>query len=146
MRHAGARFRFVVAVLFATLATSLAACSAPSEMHALAGTYALTFGIDTLRLDSAGGYQRSFGPPSARAVDHGRWTLLAERQLVALHDLPSRWPEHGRYNYDHPQGWHMPDTARRTMIGLTIERSWRGQRRLGVKPEMGWHYVRVAQP
>lgn len=86
----------------------LAACSPPADVAHLTGTYVMTIGIDTLRLDSAGAYQRAFGSPSARAVDNGRWRLGNKNRLVVLTDLPQRWPDHG--NHDVKRGWHSADT------------------------------------
>ncbi len=63
-------------------------------MAGLAGTYVMTIGGDTLRLDISGRYVRVFGV----AVDRGQWTVSEKLKVVVLHDLPRRWPEHGRYD------------------------------------------------
>lgn len=134
----------LVAMLVAMLVATLSACAAPSEMPQLAGTYVLSFGIDTLRLDSAGTYRRSFGWADALRIDQGRWGLGSAGRVVVLHDFPRRWPEHG--NHDPKKGWHVPDTTQRHLLGLTIERSWSGGVRLGVMPEIGWRYVKLDLP
>lgn len=122
-----------------------AACSAPPEVADVAGTYVLSIQTDTLRLDSMGRYVRTYaqlGLPKRVAVDSGRWRLSRDRRLVALYQLPQRWPEHGRYD---PQTgrWHEADTAVRRTQSLVIESTWRGRLTLGVKPEIGWRYRRL---
>lgn len=120
------------------------ACSAPPEMADVAGTYVLSIQTDTLRLDSTGRYARTYahlGVPRRVAVDSGRWRLSRDRRLVALYELPQRWPEHGRF--DPKTGrWHEADTAVRRTQSLVIESTWRGTITLGVKPEIGWRYRR----
>lgn len=133
--------RFVMVLGWATAS----ACSAPHEMADVAGTYVLSIQTDTLRLDSTGRYVRTFaqlGLPKRVAVDSGRWRLSRDRRLVALYQLPQRWPEHGRYD---PQTgrWHEADTAVRRTQALVIESTWRGEVTLAVKPEIGWRYRRL---
>ena len=117
----------------------LTGCSPPTDMAGLAGTYVMTIGGDTLRLNTSGGYVRVIG----EAVDSGQWTVSEKFNMVVLHDLPRRWPEHGRY--DPVQGWHAPDTSVRQTISLTIGTTWTGRIALGVLPEIGWKYVRLGQ-
>jgi len=121
------------------MAAMLAACSAPTAMADLAGTYVMTLGADTLRLDASGRYSRVNGG----SVDRGRWTVSANGHRVVLHDLPRRWPEHGRY--DPGQGWHVPDTTVRQAVTLTIGTTWTGRIALGVQPEIGWRYLRISR-
>lgn len=121
------------------MAAMLAACSAPTDMADLAGTYVMTLGADTLRLDASGRYSRVNGG----SVDRGRWTVSANGHRVVLHDLPRRWPEHGRY--DPGQGWHVPDTTVRQAVTLTIGTTWTGRIALGVQPEIGWRYLRIGR-
>jgi cobalamin biosynthesis Mg chelatase CobN len=134
--------RLVVVVL--TWATA-SACSAPSEMADLAGTYVLSIQTDTLRLDSTGRYARTYaqlGTPKRVTVDSGRWGLSRDRRLVALYALPQRWPEHGRF--DPKTGrWHEADTTVRRTQALVIGSTWRGEVTLGVQPEIGWRYRRL---
>ena len=117
----------------------LTGCSAPTDMAGLAGTYVMTIGGDTLRLDTSGRYVRVIG----EAVDSGQWTVSEKLKMVVLHDLPRRWPDHGRY--DPAQGWHYPDTSVRQTISLTIGTTWTGRIALGVMPEIGWNYVRSGE-
>lgn len=121
------------------------ACSAPSEMADLAGTYVLSIETDTLRLDSLGRYTRVYaqlGTPKLVAIDTGRWSLSRNRRLVALSGLPQRWPEHGRF--DPKTGrWHEPNTTVRRTESLVIGATWKGEVTLGVKPEIGWRYRRL---
>lgn len=121
------------------------ACSTPPEMADLAGTYVLSIQTDTLRLDRMGRYVRTYahlGAPRRVAVDSGRWRLSRDRRLVALHALPQRWPEHGRF--DPKTGrWHEADTTVRRTQALVIGSTWRGEVTLGVKPEIGWRYRRL---
>ena len=119
----------------------LTACSPPTDIAGLAGTYVMTIGIDTLRLDPSGRYSRVFG--SQNVVDRGRWTVSTNGRLVALHDLPRRWPAHGRF--DPVQGWHAPDTTVRQTVALMIGTTWTGRIALGVQPEIGWRYLRLRQ-
>lgn len=89
----------------------------PPEMADVAGTYVLSIQTDTLRLDSMGRYARTYaqmGPPKRVAVDSGRWRLSRNRRLVAVYELPQRWPERGRLDAK-TRRWHEADTAvRRT--------------------------------
>ena len=125
--------------------TTVSACSAPSEMADLAGTYVLSIQTDTLRLNSLGRYTRVYarwGTLKHVAVDSGRWRLSRNRRLVALDGLPQRWPEHGRY--DPKTGrWHEADTTVRRTQSLVIGSTWRGEVTLDVKPELGWRYRRL---
>lgn len=121
------------------------ACSAPPEMADVAGTYVLSIQTDTLRLDSTGRYARTYahlGVPKRMVVDSGRWRLSRDRRLVALYQLPQRWPAHGRL--DPKTGrWHEADTTVRRTQALVIESTWRGEVTLAVKPEIGWRYRRL---
>ncbi len=75
-------------------------------------------------------------------VDSGRWRLSRDRRLVALYQLPQRWPAHGRL--DPKTGrWHEADTTVRRTQALVIESTWRGEVTLAVKPEIGWRYRRL---
>lgn len=125
---------------------TVTACSAPSEMADLAGTYVLSIQTDTLRLDSLGRYTRVFaqlGTPRLEVIDSGRWRLSSSRRLVALEGLPQRWPEHGRF--DPKTGrWHEADTTVRRTQSLVIGSTWRGKVTLDVKPEIGWRYRRLS--
>lgn len=125
--------------LLPVIVTMLTGCSPPTDMADLAGTYVMTLGADTLRLDTLGGYVRVMGV----AIDRGEWTVSENGQFVVLHDLPRRWPEHGRY--DPTQGWHAPDTTARQTTALTIGTTWNGSIVLGVRPEIGWKYLRLSQ-
>lgn len=121
------------------------ACSAPVEMDDLVGTWVLSIQTDTLRLDSTGHYARTYaqlGTPRQVAIDSGRWRLSNDQRMVALHTLPQRWPEHGRF--DPKTGrWHEADTTIRRTQSLVIESSWRGRVTLAVMPEIGWRYRRL---
>lgn len=132
----------------AMLTLLLTACAAPPDRGGLAGTYVMSTDIDTLRLDADGRYRRTHvilsQPPRIR-VDSGKWTLMRTGELLAVHDLRSRWPEHGRF--DAKDGtWHAPDTTVVRTVSLTVARTWRGAIELGVRPEIGWKYVRLAAP
>lgn len=133
--------RRVPHAIVAMMTVMLTACSPPTDMAGLAGTYVMTIGIDTLRLDPSGHYTRVFG--SQHVVDRGRWTVSRNGRLVALHDLPRRWPDHGRF--DPTEGWHAPDTTVRQTVALTIGTTWTGRIALGVQPEIDWQYLRVGQ-
>ena len=125
--------------------TTVAACSAPSEMADLAGTYVLSIQTDTLHLDSLGRYTRVYaqmGTPKLVAIDSGRWRLSNNKRFVALFGLPQRWPEHGRI--DPKTGrWHEADMTVRRTVSLVIGTTWRGEVTLGLKPEIGWRYRRL---
>jgi hypothetical protein len=114
-------------------------------MADLAGTYVLSIAVDTLHLDSVGRYTRvhvQIGTPRLVSIDRGRWRVSNDRRLVALHNLPQRWPEHGRF--DPKTGrWHEADTTLRQTVALMIGSTWRGAVTLGVKPELGWRYRRL---
>lgn len=121
-----------------------AACAAPTDMAGLAGTYVMTLGIDTLTLSAQGRYTRVYvllTSPKVASVDTGRWMLSNKGRLVSLRNLTQRWPQHGRY--DPAQGWHAADTTVRQTVGLTIDKTWTGRIVLGVRPEIGWRYVRA---
>lgn len=119
------------------------ACSTPADMPGFAGTYVMTMGIDTLRLDTVGRYRRTHllntAPPTL-SIDTGKWTLANKGRLVTLHGFVKRWPEHG---YDPVQGWHAPDTITRQAVALTTGTTWTGRIALGVRPELGWRYLHV---
>jgi hypothetical protein len=136
---AGVRSAILTAVSLA-----LAACSSPTDAASLAGTYVMSIGTDTLRLDPSGRYARAFlvRAPDVVAVDTGRWSLSRNGRMVTLENLPRRWPEHGRF--DPVQGWHAPDTTVRQTIALLVGTTWTGKTTLGVRPEIGWRYVRLA--
>ncbi|MDQ8153834.1 MAG: hypothetical protein P3B98_04145 [Gemmatimonadota bacterium] len=125
--------------------TTVSACTPASTATALVGTYVLSIGVDTLELRVDGHYRRLITDIGARhvAVDTGRWRLANGGRLVALAALPNRWPDHGRF--DPISGaWHLPDTMVRRTEALIIGASWRGAVTLGLKPELGWRYRRVA--
>jgi hypothetical protein len=133
--------------LFAALlgGVASAACSAPTDMADIAGTYVLSIQADTLHLDRTGRYVRTYtqvGTPQRVAVDSGQWRLSNDKRFVALAGLPQRWPEHGRF--DPKTGrWHEADTTVRRTQALVIGSTWRGEVTLGVKPEIGWRYRRL---
>ena len=127
------------------MSVAATACSPPSDMAGLAGTYVMTiaYNTDTLRLDPSGRYTRRYvqGSSPVVPVDTGRWTVSRNGRLVQVRDLPRRWPEHGRY--DPVQGWHAPDTTVRQTAALSIGTTWTGRTELGVRPEIGWRYRRL---
>ena len=78
--------------VFAIVACSLSACSAPKDMGAVAGTYVMHqhWTADTLRLNANGTYVRSYHANNEPLVkDTGRWFLSRDHKLVALRDFRS---------------------------------------------------------
>jgi len=137
----------LVAVVLMVQLAALGGCSIPTDMEQLAGTYVMSVGTDTLRLEASGRYTRvRRAPPSTGpvAIDSGRWTISERARLVGLHEFVRTWSEHGRF--DPQQGWHAPDTSARRTIGLAIGRTWSGRVALGVQRELGWRYLRVEEP
>lgn len=130
---------------FFLLVITVACFSPPTDVAGLAGTYVMTYGTDTLRLDSAGRYRRVqiFNTPGGVHVDSGPWELMQHGRLVALRDFAQRLPAHG--TYDPNRGWHATDTTTRKLVALPVDATWSGKTVLGVRPEIGWRYVRVGK-
>ena len=122
----------------------VAGCSTPRDIAGLSGSYVMTIGTDTLHMDGTGLYRRVMvfnASPAVVLVDSGRWMLAQQGRLVALRDLPQRWPQHG--NYDPKQGWHAGDSTIRQTVSLVVGSTWTGRTELGVRPEIGWRYLRI---
>ena len=97
---------------------------------------------DTLVLRPDGRYVRRFRAENRPvAVDSGGWFVTTNHKLVALRGFPKRWvwvhdcmgvPPEKCTAVNEPNG-----------LALTIERSWRGERRLGWHSSFGWYYSRI---
>lgn len=136
MRHHG--------LVFALLACSALACSAPRSMSDVAGTYVMhqKWAADTLWLKANGTYRRSYHAIREPVVsDTGRWFLSRNRKLVALRDFPKRWPfVHDLMNDRSGRALVQPST-----LAFTVEHSRVGKLRLGWHSTFGWWYDRIGE-
>ena len=137
--------RIAGSILLALCVLASGACAPSRDATSLAGTYAFSFGFDTLYLEPSGRFRRVFRSAAAAggfSVDTGRWVVSRNRRLVGLSALPQRWPAHGRF--DSLSGrWHEPDTLLRGAVSLQIRATWTGALTLDYKPEIDWRYRRV---
>jgi hypothetical protein len=119
-------------------------CSAPKAPSELAGVYVMnqTQAADTLWLRGDNRWVRRYHQRNFFAADSGPWFLASKGRMVGLREFPKRWAFVHDAFFDTTKGRVLVTP---TTLGLTIERSWLGKRRLGWHPDWGWWYERVAR-